>query len=53
MQVKKRQGNLEPVSFDKILNRIKKLCEGTNTEKLLTIDPTIVSQKIVQELYDG
>ena len=38
------------VSFDKILNRIKKICnEGVK----LNIDSTIIAQKVCMELYDG
>lgn len=47
MQVIKRQGNRETVSFDKVTNRIRKLCNG------LSIDPMIISQKVVAQIYDG
>ena len=50
MQVLKRDGTKEDVSFDKIPNRIKKICnEGVK----LNIDSTIIAQKVCMELYDG
>ena len=53
MRVLKRSGSFEDVSFDKILNRVKSLCIGDEFSKKLTIDETIVAQKVVQEIYDG
>jgi ribonucleoside-diphosphate reductase alpha chain len=47
MQVRKRNGNLEDVSFDKVLNRIIKLSDGLN------VNPTEVSQKIINRIYNG
>ena len=40
MKVKKRNGNSEEVSFDKILKRLKALCTGEEFTKKLSIDPT-------------
>ena len=51
MKVTKRNGNIEDVSFDKILNRIKSLC-NFETLKKLNIDPTIIAQKVCGEIYD-
>ena len=46
--VLKRNGKLEPFSFDKILNRVKKLGQGE-----LDINNTALVQKIIDRLYDG
>ncbi len=53
MQVKKRNGTTEEVSFDKILNRIRLLCNSDEFDKKLDIDPTVIAQKVCTELYDG
>lgn len=50
MQVIKRSGKREDVSFDKITARIKKLCYGLNPK---FVEPIEVSQMVVQGLYDG
>lgn len=50
MQVIKRSGKREPVSFDKILRRIESLCYGLDARY---IDHIKVSQKVVLGLYDG
>lgn len=50
MQVIKRNGEREAVSFDKILIRISNLCEGLD---MRYIDPVKIAQKVVQGLYDG
>ncbi len=50
MQVVKRNGRTEAVSFDKITARIKKLCYGLDENY---IDHINISQKVVQGLYDG
>ena len=50
MQVIKRNGQREAVSFDKILVRISNLCEGLDGRY---IDPVKIAQKVVQGLYDG
>jgi ribonucleoside-diphosphate reductase alpha chain len=47
MKVQKRNGNLEDVSFDKVLKRIKNLCDDLN------IDPVILSQKVCMRIYDN
>src|SRR5689334_3106986 len=49
MFVIKRSGEKEPVSFDKITNRIKKLCYGLSS----LVDPIIVTKKIIDGLYSG
>ena len=53
MRVKKRNGSLEEVSFDKILKRLRSLCIGNEFPQKLTIDPTIISQKVCSEIYDN
>ena len=52
MRVIKRSGEYEEVSFDKILNRIKALSSSDEFLKKLSIDETIIAQKVVQEIYD-
>ena len=53
MKVQKRNGSMENVSFDKILNRIQLLCQGEEFSKKLYIDPTTIAQRVVNEIYDG
>lgn len=50
MLVVKRDGKKEPVAFDKITARIKKLCYGFERKY---VDPVIVAQKVVAGVYDG
>jgi ribonucleoside-diphosphate reductase alpha chain len=50
MEVIKRTGKKEAVSFDKITARIKKLCYGLNPSY---VDPIEISRKVIQGLYDG
>jgi len=50
MQVKKRNGRLEDVSFDKITARIKKLCYGLDTDHVHYIE---IAKKVILGLYDG
>jgi ribonucleoside-diphosphate reductase alpha chain len=50
MQVIKRSGRKEDVSFDKITARIKKLCYGLDEN---FVDHITVSKKVIQGLYDG
>ncbi|MEL6845233.1 MAG: ATP cone domain-containing protein, partial [Bacteroidota bacterium] len=50
MQVVKRSGKREDVSFDKITARVKKLCYGLNPTY---VDPVEISMKVIQGLYDG
>ena len=53
MRVKKRSGEYEDVSFDKILNRMKALSFGEEFTTKLSIDPSIIAQKVCSEIYDG
>lgn len=50
MQVLKRSGKLESVSFDKVTARIKKLCYGLNERY---IEPLEIAKKVIQGLYNG
>ena len=50
MFVVKRDGKKEPVAFDKITARIKKLCYGFSPEH---VDPVVVAQKVVTGVFDG
>ena len=52
MLVEKRNGDYQDVSFDKILQRIKLLCDGEDFEKKLNIDPVLIAQKVCTEIYD-
>jgi len=49
MYVIKRNGHKEPVIFDKITDRIKKLCYGLNE----LVEPVKVAMKVIEGLYDG
>jgi ribonucleoside-diphosphate reductase alpha chain len=49
MYVEKRNGKLEPVSFDKILQRIKKVGKDTN----IHINFTTLAMKIIDQLYNN
>ena len=53
MRVQKRNGSYEDVSFDKILKRIQSLCNGEEFSRTLTIDPTVIAQKVCSEIYDN
>ena len=53
MRVQKRSGDYEDVSFDKILNRMKALSTGEEFLYKLSIDPTVIAQKVCSEIYDG
>lgn len=50
MQVIKRDGRKEDVSFDKITARVKKLCYGLDQNY---IDPIEIAKKVILGLYDG
>ena len=49
MFVLKRDGRKEPVMFDKITARVRKMCYGLN--KL--VDPVKVAMRVIEGLYDG
>ncbi len=50
MQVVKRTGRREDVSFDKITARIKKLCYSLDSNY---VDHIVISKKVIQGLYNG
>ena len=49
MYVLKRDGRQEPVMFDKITARVRKLCYGLND----LVDPVKVAMRVIEGLYDG
>jgi len=49
MFVVKRDGRKEPVMFDKITARVKKLCYGLNE----LVDPVKVAMRVIEGLYDN
>jgi ribonucleoside-diphosphate reductase alpha chain len=49
MYVAKRDGRKQPIMFDKITARIRKLCYGLNP----LVDPVKVAMRVIEGLYDG
>ncbi len=49
MYVLKRDGKKEPVMFDKITARVKKMCYSLNK----IVDPVKVAMRVIEGLYDG
>jgi len=49
MYVVKRDGKKEPVMFDKITARVRKLCYGLNS----LVDPIKVAMRVIEGVYDG
>jgi ribonucleoside-diphosphate reductase alpha chain len=47
MQVVKRNGHVEAVSFDKVQNRIQTASDG------LDVNPTLIAQRTLARIYDG
>lgn len=47
MQVVKRDGRTEEVSFDKVLERVRRSSDG------LSVNPTAIAQKVLGQIYDG
>jgi ribonucleoside-diphosphate reductase alpha chain len=50
MFVTKRDGSKEPVRFEKISNRIRKMTYGLNNDY---VDSTEIAQKVIAGIYDG
>jgi ribonucleoside-diphosphate reductase alpha chain len=50
MQVVKRDGRRESVSFDKVLRRIQYLCDGLD---MSYVEPIEVAKKVIEGIYDG
>jgi len=48
MRVTKRDGTLEEISFDKILNRIKNLCKEANIQ----LNYSSLAMKVIDQIYD-
>jgi ribonucleoside-diphosphate reductase alpha chain len=49
MYVIKRDGRKEPMMFDKITSRVRKLCYGLSE----LVDPVKVAMRVIEGLYDG
>jgi len=47
MQVVKRDGRKEDVSFDKVLERVRRAADGLST------NPTAIAQKVLAQIYNG
>jgi ribonucleoside-diphosphate reductase alpha chain len=47
MQVLKRNGSRESVSFDKVLQRVRKAARG------LSVNPDALAQQVLSQIYDG
>ncbi len=47
MQVLKRNGSKETVSFDKVLTRVRKSAKG------LSVNPDALAQQVLSQIYDG
>ncbi len=45
----KRNGTREEVSFDKVIRRIRALCDGLSND----INPLLVAQKVVSQIYNN
>ena len=50
MLVQKRNKNTEPIYFDKITERIRKLI---NNDEMKYLDPILIAQKVIERLYSG
>ena len=50
MYVQKRNGITEEVKFDKIIQRLKKLCNDLDEQH---VDPIKIAQKVVSGVYKG
>jgi ribonucleotide reductase alpha subunit len=53
MKVIKRTGDTEDVSFDKVLNRIRNLCDGFVGRTPLDVNVYDIAQKVCSRIYDG
>ncbi|MDZ7612609.1 MAG: ribonucleoside-diphosphate reductase subunit alpha [Flavobacteriaceae bacterium] len=49
MYVIKRDGRKEPIMFDKITARVRKLCYGLNN----LVDPIKVTMRVIEGIYEG
>jgi ribonucleoside-diphosphate reductase alpha chain len=55
LRVIKRDGSFQDVSYDKIVARLSALANETpaGLPKLLNVNPTLVAQKVINQIYDG
>lgn len=53
MKILKRDGRHEQLSFDKVIYRLRKLCNDESLGVLSSIDPDVVAQRVVNSIYDG
>jgi ribonucleoside-diphosphate reductase alpha subunit len=52
MQIKKRNGTSETLSFDKVLKRMNNLANDERLGAISGIDADIVAQKVINRIYD-
>ena len=52
MKILKRNGDFQNLSLNKIVYRIRKVCNDKKLGKLKHIDPDLIAQKVVVRLYD-
>ena len=53
LYVIKRSGRAQPVSFDKVLSRIRALCKADGALSALHINGALVAQKVCGQIYPG
>lgn len=53
MYIKKRDGRIEQLSFDKVIYRLRKLCQDKQLGPLTSIDSDVIAQRVVSSIYDG
>lgn len=55
LKVTKRDGSLQPVSYDKIVSRIASIASEKPAGKnsLTHVNPVLVAQKVISQIYDG
>lgn len=53
MKVVKRSGEKEELSFNKVLYRLRKLVNDKNLGILSNIDPDVISQQVINNIFDG
>ena len=53
MQVIKRNGSKEDVSFDKVMNRLKKLAIDSKFSQKLKVNVSMIAQKVCSRIYNG
>lgn len=53
MKVTKRNGESEELQFDKVLQRLRNLVNHKSLGTLKNIDPDVISQQVIKNIYDG